>query len=45
MLTYVILFLVGIVAYIVSTLAGGGGALILLPVVGFYLSPAVVARW
>ena len=42
-MTYVILFLVGIVAYLISTLAGGGGALILLPVVGFYLSPAVVA--
>ena len=42
-MTYIILFLVGIVAYLVSTLAGGGGALLLLPVVGFYLSPSVVA--
>jgi len=38
-----VLFLCGIIAYIVSTLSGGGGALILLPIVGFYLSPAVVA--
>lgn len=42
-MTYIILFLVGIFAYIVSTLAGGGGALLLLPIVGFYLSPSVVA--
>jgi uncharacterized membrane protein YfcA len=42
-MTYFILFVAGIVAYLISTLAGGGGALILLPVVGFYLSPAAVA--
>ena len=42
-MSYFILFLCGIIAYIVSTLSGGGGALILLPIVGFYLSPAVVA--
>lgn len=42
-MTYVILFLIGIIAYIVSTLAGGGGALILLPAVGFYLGTTVVA--
>ena len=40
---YIALFFAGILAYIVSTLSGGGGALLLLPIVGFYLSPAVVA--
>src|SRR5690554_6878774 len=40
---YFILFLIGILAYVVSTLSGGGGALIMVPVVGFYLSPSVVA--
>ena len=42
-MTEVALFLFGIIAYLVSTLSGGGGALILLPIVGFYLSPSVVA--
>lgn len=42
-MTYFILFLAGIVAYIISTLAAGGGALIMVPLVGFYLSPAHVA--
>lgn len=42
-MTYFILFLIGILAYVVSTLSGGGGALIMVPVVGFYLSPSVVA--
>lgn len=42
-MSYFILFFCGIIAYTVSTLSGGGGALILLPIVGFYLSPAVVA--
>ncbi|MDA9072174.1 sulfite exporter TauE/SafE family protein [bacterium] len=42
-MSYFILFICGIIAYIVSTLSGGGGALILLPIVGFYLSPSVVA--
>ena len=42
-MTYLVLIIAGIFAYIVSTLSGGGGALILLPLVGFYLSPSVVA--
>ena len=42
-MTYIILLLAGVFAYIISTLSGGGGALVMLPIVGFYLSPAVVA--
>jgi len=42
-MTFFILFLSGIFAYVVSTLSGGGGALIMLPIVGFYLGPQVVA--
>jgi uncharacterized membrane protein YfcA len=33
---YLLLLLIGAVAYIISTLSGGGGALILLPILGFY---------
>ena len=42
-MTYFVLVLAGIIAYIISTLSGGGGALLMLPIVGFYLSPSVVA--
>lgn len=42
-MTYLILLLAGVIAYIISTLSGGGGALVMLPIVGFYLSPAMVA--
>lgn len=42
-MSFVILFLAGITAYIVSTISGGGGALMMLPIVGFYLSPQLVA--
>lgn len=42
-MTYLILFLAGIIAYIISTLSGGGGAIIMLPIVGFYLSPQSIA--
>ncbi|HWV29001.1 MAG TPA: sulfite exporter TauE/SafE family protein [Dyadobacter sp.] len=34
---YVILFLLGAGAYIVSTLSGGGGSLLLVPSIGFFL--------
>lgn len=42
-MSYLLLFLAGIIAYIISTISGGGGALTLLPIVGFYLQPAAVA--
>lgn len=42
-MSFFVLFVAGIIAYVVSTLSGGGGALILLPIVGFYLHPSVVA--
>lgn len=42
-MSYLVLFVAGIVAYIVSTISSGGGALMMLPIVGFYLSPQLVA--
>lgn len=36
-------FIAGLIAYLFSTIAGGGGALLLLPIVGFYLNPSAVA--
>ncbi|KAA3651614.1 MAG: sulfite exporter TauE/SafE family protein [Bacteroidetes bacterium] len=42
-MTFILLFLAGVIAYVISTLSGGGGAIIMLPIVGFYLSPQVVA--
>lgn len=42
-MAYFLLFLAGILAYIVSTLAGGGGAILLLPIAALYLSPAAIA--
>ncbi len=43
MATYLLLFLCGIVAYVISTLSGGGGALLLLPIVSFALGANAVA--
>lgn len=42
-MSFFILFIAGLLAYLLSTLAGGGGALILLPIVGFFLAPHAVA--
>ena len=43
MAIYLLLFVCGIIAYIVSTLSGGGGALLLLPIVSFVLGANTVA--
>lgn len=43
MAIYLLLFVCGIIAYIVSTLSGGGGALLLLPIVSFILGANTVA--
>ncbi len=40
---YLLLFLFGFVAFTVSTIAGGGGALILVPLVGFFVREDAVA--
>lgn len=42
-MSYLLLLLAGIIAYLFSTISGGGGALTLLPIVGFYLHPSAVA--
>lgn len=42
-MSYLLLALAGIFAYIISTVSGGGGALTLLPIVGFYIQPSAVA--
>jgi hypothetical protein len=34
---YIILFLTGLLAYIISTLSGGGGALLLVPVISWFI--------
>ncbi|MEP2772434.1 MAG: sulfite exporter TauE/SafE family protein [Fulvivirga sp.] len=42
-MTYFLLALAGIIAFTISTIAGGGGALLLLPIVGFLLGAQVAA--
>ena len=34
---YIIIFFAGLIAYIISTLSGGGGSLLLIPAIGFLL--------
>ena len=43
MLTWLIIAIAGFVAYIISTVGGGGGALILVPVLTFYLGAQAAA--
>ncbi len=42
-LVYILVFIAGTLAYIVSTLSGGGGALILVPIARYYLGTGAVA--
>lgn len=42
-LIYIIVFLAGVLAYIISTLSGGGGSLLLVPVISFLLGSRVTA--
>ena len=42
-LTYVIVFFAGVFAYIISTLSGGGGSLLLVPVINFLISSKATA--
>ncbi len=42
-MTYILLALAGIIAFTISTIAGGGGALLLLPIVGFLLGAQAAA--
>lgn len=43
MFDWLVLALAGFVAFLISTVAGGGGSLILVPIVGFYLGAQAAA--
>lgn len=40
---YIILFLLGALAFLISTISGGGGAMLLMPVLNFWLGPNLTA--
>ncbi|MEO8719563.1 MAG: sulfite exporter TauE/SafE family protein [Ginsengibacter sp.] len=40
---YIIIFLAGTIAYVISTLSGGGGSLLLVPIVNFLISAKATA--
>ena len=42
-LIYLIIFFAGLIAYIISTLSGGGGSLLLVPVINFLISAKATA--
>jgi uncharacterized membrane protein YfcA len=41
--SYFIIFLAGLIAYIISTLSGGGGSLLLVPVINFFIGAKATA--
>src|SRR5205809_163652 len=43
MMSYLIIFLAGFTAYIISTLSGGGGSLLLVPVINFFIGGKAAA--
>src|SRR5688572_13208493 len=40
---YTIVFLAGLLAYVISTLSGGGGSLLLVPVISFFIGAKATA--
>lgn len=42
-ITYIIIFLAGLIAYVISTLSGGGGSLLLVPVINLLFGAKVTA--
>jgi uncharacterized membrane protein YfcA len=42
-ISYAIIFLAGLVAYVISTLSGGGGALLLIHVLNFFIGGKAAA--
>lgn len=42
-LIYMVLFLLGVISYIISTLAGGGGSLLLVPIMNFLIGGRATA--
>src|SRR5438093_4041677 len=43
LINYIIVFFAGLVAYIISTLSGGGGSLLLVPVINFFIGGKATA--
>jgi uncharacterized protein len=41
--TYALIFLAGLLAYVISTLSGGGGSLLLVPVISFFIGAKATA--
>ena len=42
-ISYLIIFLTGLIAYVISTLSGGGGSLLLVPVINFFIGTRATA--
>jgi len=43
LINYVIVFFAGLIAYVISTLSGGGGSLLLVPVINFFIGGKATA--